>query len=305
MSLYYERDMDTARRMLYSRSADFKNFANITEEDKKRILALIETKKEDIKESYSKRTQFESTLYREGLLYVTSSSVFKYLHSFDERLFFLINLVDPALVSYYTYVTTELVSKRELKSITDAKKLDEAIELRRQQIIGLEDTIRSQVGFYDSELIKYEKAYHRAFVKEDHFLEDVKMSQIPFLLQFVQKISDFDKISDERYQALVEKAQMWLSLVTDSKDANSLAYNIISQNHLLKLHNAEECIVFFIIAIDPELRALRIYEEESKREKMEERMLAELGFLDMNLVKAEQLYHKKFTPDMKVSEWTV
>ncbi len=97
---------------------------------------------------------------------------------------------------------------------------------------------------------------------------------------------------------------MWLSLVTDSKDANSLAYNIISQNHLLKLHNAEECIVFFIIAIDPELRALRIYEEESKREKMEERMIAELGFFDMNLVKAEIAYHKKFTPEMKVSEWT-
>ena len=97
---------------------------------------------------------------------------------------------------------------------------------------------------------------------------------------------------------------MWLSLVADSRDANSLAYNIIKQNHLLKLRNAEECLIFFIAAIDPELKALKIYEEESRTDKMKERMQNELGFYDLNLVRAETLYHRRFTPDLKLSDWT-
>ena len=38
---------------------------------------------------------------------------------------------------------------------------------------------------------------------------------------------------------------------------------------------------------------------------MQERTLAELGFYNMNMVKAERMYHARFTPDMKISEWTI
>ena len=304
MTYANERNIETTKRMFYSRAVDFKNFTNITEEDKKRILELVELKRKGLKNNYSDQFGLGSTTYREGLVYVTSPGVFKLLKNFDEKMFFFINLVDPDLASYYTYVTTEILSKKDLKEITDEKDLEKAIELRRQQVAFLEDAIRGKIGFYDPELLKYEDLYRKAFIRENYFLEDVKISQVPFLLSFMNQIHSFDRISAERYECLNEKVQMWLSLVSDSKDANSLAYNIIKQNHLLKLRNAEECLVFFIVAIDPELKALRIYEEESKREKMEERMIAELGFFDMNLVKAEIAYHKKFTPEMKVSEWT-
>ena len=298
------RDIKTTQRMFYSRSVDFKNFTNFTAEDEKRIKALIEMKKQGLKIEYSDRIGVGFTTYREALEYVTSPGVFKVLKNFDEKLYFFINLVDPDLVSYYTYITTELLSKKDLEAINEKKDLDAAIELRRKQMAILEDSIRQKIGFYDPTLIKYEEIYRKAFIKENYFLEDVKISQIPFLLGFMNQIHNFDKVSPERYECLVEKALMWISLVTDSKDANSLAYNIIKQNHLLKLRNTEECLVFFIAAIDPDLRALKIYEEESKRERIEERTIAELGFYDPNLVKAEIIYHKKFTPDMKISEWT-
>ena len=304
MSFYNGRDVETTKRMFYSRNIDFNNFANITENDKKRILSLVDIKRKGIQAKNFGKVGVDSTVYREALDYVTNAGAYRNLKNFDEKVFFFINLVDPDLVSYYTYVTTEILSKKDLAAITERKDLDKAIELRRQQVALLEDQIRAKIGFYDPALIKYEDIYRKAFIKEEFFMEDIKISQIPFLLTFVNHIANFDKINDERFECLVEKAQMWLSLVADSRDANSLAYNIIKQNHLLKLRNAEECLIFFIAAIDPELKALKIYEEESRTDKMKERMQNELGFYDLNLVRAETLYHRRFTPDLKLSDWT-
>ena len=303
MSQYYGRNIVVLRQMLYSRGKDFKNFENITEEDKKRILELVSFKKKTIETDYYEYKNGEA--YRSALEYLTHSSVYKHLKSFDEKIFYLINLVDPDLQAYYTYIQSEITAKREIQAAEDPKDAERLKEIRNQQLSELEETIRKQLGFYDANLLKYEEKYRQAFVKEDHFIENVKVDYITSLLELLKYIKGFNSTSDERYQALNEKAQMWLSKVSNPKDANSLAYNIFKQNHLLNLRNIAESLTFFILAFDPELQALRIYEEESTMPKMEERSIAELGFYNPNLIKAERMYHTRFTPEMVVSDWTL
>ena len=303
MSIYTGRDLLTTQKMLYSRGSQFNGFEDITDEDKKRIIELVNNLKKAVEVKYNNNAN--STYYRVALDYLTHTSVNRSLKSFDERIFYLINAVDPHLQAYYLYIQREITAKKAIKEATDPKDVKRLQEIRAQQLAQLEDRIREELGFYDATLIKYEEKYRQKFVKEDYFVENVKVDFITSLLDLLRFIKGFKATSDDRYQALVQKAQMWLSKVSNPTDANSLAYNIFKQNHLLNLRNVEESLIFFILTIDPELKALRIYEEESTLEKMQERTLAELGFYNMNMVKAERMYHARFTPDMKISEWTI
>ena len=63
-------------------------------------------------------------------------------------------------------------------------------------------------------------------------------------------------------------------------------------------------LIFLILASDPNLDALKIYEEESRMPNVEKRIKEEFGYYNPELLTLEKKFHKRFCPDKELSFWT-
>lgn len=276
----YGRDINETKNMLYSRGKEFNGFESLTDEDQKRILEFAQMKIQDFKKSSITGIKTNRDLYIETVEALVKPGIYQRLKNFDEKIFFLINVVDPKLKCYNA-------------SIQTADNED------------LERSMTKAAGFYDKNLISYEDTYRKKFVKDQEFAQDIKKNYLNRIFIFLRPTYTFDKIKPERYQQIEELAKNWIASVNNPKDANSLAYSIFKQSNLLPVKSLEEIVCLFILCIDPDLNALRIYEEESDTAKLIERSISELGFYNKDLIEKEKTFHKVFMPNKVVSEWSL
>ena len=112
-------------------------------------------------------------------------------------------------------------------------------------------------------------------------------------------------MSTERFDQISKLALLWNASVNEEHKYTTCLYNLIYQYKLLGINSLEEKLLFFVCAVDPELKLLSIYEEESKTNIMKLRSLDEVGFYNPNLIKIEKTINKKFMPQKIVSEWSL
>lgn len=210
---------------------------------------------------------------------------------FDDKIAFLIQAIDPELSIYYHFLSVGYSN-----SSLEAESHKQALSI----IHFIEDT----VGIFDPNFLKYEEVYFQKVLKEGSILSGIKKEGSKKLLDSFHGITSFDEIKDIELQLLSKKAEQYFLTCKTPKDISTLCFNISNPNSVLELYDTTKKALFFILVIDPELTALRIYEEESTVEQMKERMIQTIGFYDENFIKLEEMYRKRFFPEMRISEWS-
>ena len=295
-------DLSVMRNQFYQRAVSFNGFRDITLEDVQGILSLIKERKSRVTKPTSIFISTGLDNYIQTLRYLLNPKIGLELRTIDERLIYLILATDPNFETFNSFLASNIISTHDIESAPAVEQKRLAKE-RENALSAYETQVRETIGFYDPRLLKYESILKKGLLKSSGFFQGVIIPSINGLLKKADNIESFDNISSnilERIKLLKEK---WCIEAKDPKDLNSLAYNILN-NREIRLYTPEEQILFFILVADPDLRLLTIYEEESKRDRINERALKEVGFVSNGLIKSEQLYHDKFEPEKQVSAWT-
>lgn len=298
--------VESFQNRFYLKERSSNGFSDLSEDRLAEIAKRVYKRQEMMEDSPIRRTERLSKLerYQKTLLYLTSPQIHLEYKSFDEKLAFLIMVVDPELVTYKEFLKINLMSTSELFKVEDRKERERLMDLRNQTVSGYESTVREKIGFYDPRLLKYEELFFKKFYNDKELVTDVRMNNQDTLMLRARFIKSFDSISDERYEELVELSQLLLSLVPDKYNTSLATYSVVDQKKLLGLKNSYEQLALFVLLVDSDLDMLRIYEEESRMQNVEDRIKEQFGYYNTVLLSLERKFHNRFCPDKKVSVWT-
>lgn len=298
--------VESFQNRFYLKERSSNGFSDLSEDRLSEIAKRVYKRQEMMEDSPVRRTERLSKLerYQKTLQYLTSPQIHLEYKTFDEKLAFLIMMVDPELVTYKEFLKINLMSSSELFKVEDRKERERLMDLRNQTVSRYESTVREKIGFYDPRLLKYEELFFKKFYNDKELVTDVRMNNQDALMLRARFIKSFDSISDERYDELVELSQLLLSLVLDKYNTSLATYSVVDQKRLLGLKNSYEQLALFVLLVDSDLDILRIYEEESRMQNVEERIKEQFGYYNTVLLSLERKFHNRFCPDKKVSVWT-
>lgn len=298
--------LDSYRTKLFQRERDSKRFLELSEEDLVLLSKKVYKKEEIMDDVLLQGTKNMSNLerYRRTLQYLTSPLIGLEFRTFDERIAFLIMMVDPNLVTFKEFLKTDLISLEEIEKVADDKEKCRLRNIRSQTISAYETSVREKIGFYDVKLLKYEELYFKRFFGEKELVTEVNSHNQDSFIKRSKLLKDFNSISDERYERLTDLAQIWLSVAPDKFNSKVATYSVTNQKKLLGLNNLAEQLTLFILLVDPNLNMLKIYEEECMIKNTERRTIEEFGYFNMDLISLERKYHDRFCPNKQVSIWS-
>lgn len=278
------------KRRFYSGDKDFSSFENVD--------SNMTDKVDRVSVSLFPESQYpkhSSKRYFAVLNFLMNSKNNKEFTSFDEKIVFLIRTIDPDLSVYFFLLSNGF-------SIHDENSV------KRQRCRELISFITRSIGILDTQFLKYEELYYFKFLKSSEFISNVNRDYSSVLFGTFKAVIEHDAlrdISDTQFQMIVRKADYYLENCENPRGINTVCFNMNNPNSPLELWNSLYKIIFFILVVDSDLRALTIYAEESNMEKIKERMMNELGFFHEDFIKIEELYRKRFFPGLRVSEWNL
>ncbi len=290
---HYDRKNDPVlmKRHLYDRSGEYKAFKDIDKNVMKRVRDKI------------KILDFNRLgCYIDTLKYLTNPSIHTEFPTYDERIFFLIQSVDPDLFMYKEFVSAGVISKAKIENASDFEEKEFLSNIRRNQLNDYISKVRNKMGFFDYKLLSYETDLCR-FLYKDKLNSSIKIDYIEKLFNKSNLINSFNNIDNDRLEKLNIISRQWYEKANNPKDYNTLAYNILTKSKALELDSYEEQLLLFIIVADPNLKLLDIYEEESKYNMIKKRSLVELGFYNKKLISLEKKYHERFYPEKKIKKF--
>lgn len=260
----------------------FNCFKDIDEETKQKITLLaqkfINTKFGDNKlENYLEVLLFLNS--SRGRFSTNPNGHTLFFRTYDEVVLFYIYCCDPDLITYKNSIFLDNNSQSYINNAT-----------------------RKELGFYNEKLLKYEKILFLETTK--NLVTGVRNKNTAYLTLIISTTHSFEKTTPERFSEIKLLAEKWIKNQIKGTELQTCSYNLVNQSDLLKLNSVEEKVIFFISALDPELEALSIYEEESRISSLKKRINEVLGFYYDNLFKLEQLYSKKFIPEKDSYSWT-
>lgn len=275
------------KKIFYSSSNEFLSFANL---DSKTISKIIDTISIIFPETEYPRNSLNR--YLSVLKYLMNSKENKDFHLYDEKIAFLIQAIDPELSIYWKLLTVGY-SIQEEEKIKD-EKADAIIRF-----------IEQTVGAFDTQFLKYEEIYFQKVLKDGNIYSHIQQDSSKKFFDSLKLITSFDNVKDIEFQILHKKAEEYLTMCENPQSLPTLCFNMDNPNSVLELYTIYYKAIFSILVLDPELNGLRIYAEESSIESVRERMIKELGFYHENFGRLEELYRRRFLPDLKISEWTL
>ncbi len=273
------------RKRFYSDSKSFHSFDDLAPDFNKKSDSIINARFSD--EQFPQKNWKK---YLSILTYLMNSKENKDFASFDEKIAFLIQAIDPELSIYFYFLGCGY-------SASASKESSHSIEN------GLIDFIQSTVGCFDTQFLKYEEIYFRKVLKPKHIISHIHSDFSSHFFENCQSIHSFEEIRQIEFQLLSKKADYYRINCETPHSINTLCFNMNNPNSILELWNIPYKIIFFILVIDPSLEALRIYAEESQISGVQKRMMEEFGFYHEDFIRLEEMYRRKFFPEMKISEW--
>lgn len=294
------------RKKFYQKENGSKRFLELSEEQLAILAKKIYKKQEMVADTLSHSTLQTLKLekYQETLQYLTNPLIHLELRTYDERLAYLIMMTDPNLVTFKEFLKIDLISMADISKVDDENERSRLIRLRNQTLSAYESFVRKQIGFFDAKLLKYEEIFFKRFFNEKELVTEVEINNQDRLITMAKSLQNFNSISDERYEELVDVAQTWLAVAPEKYNSKVATYSVTNQTKLLGLTSLEEQLTLFILLVDSDLDMLRIYEEESMMPMVEERIIEQFGYYNKDLLVLERKFHERFCPDKKLSIWT-
>ena len=298
--------IDYYRKKFYQKENSSKRFIELSEERLSEIKKNVQKNKDAMTDTGSQRLEKTSKYdaYEKTMQHLTNPYIHLDLKTFDERVAYLIMMSDPDLVIFREFLKLDLMSYDEISKVADEEEREQLRQRRKKMISKYEAIVREKIGFFDPKLLKYEDMFFKKFLNEKELITDVGTNNQSSLIIRAKLLKDFNSISDERYQELLDIAQTWLSLVPDKCNSKVATYSVINQKKLLGLNSVAEQLALFILLVDSDLDMLRIYEEESMMENISRRIIEQFGYFDQELLILEKKFHNRFCPEKVLSVWT-
>lgn len=167
----------------------------------------------------------------------------------------------------------------------------------------IEKKVRNALGFFDGKLLIYEKKYFDKFLKNHELIGDIRNDFTKELLTVGNNGTGIEEISSEDFQRINLKVMEWISIMGENATYQASAFQLLFQYRLLGVNRWSEKILFFVLAIDSNLDALRIYEEECYWDKAKKRIIDKLGFFNKDLLTIEREIDKNFLHLDIGAEW--
>ena len=280
--MLYPTTTTNNEKKLFDNKKIFNEFEFITQERKKEIDILVKKYKQGkiFKDKHNYLLTENYCVYAKTLEYLVNNNNGQ-LISLDEEVLFLINSVDSNCEMYEIYLSCP-------NDLTNKNK---------------ESIIRNKLGFFSPYLLKYEYYYMNKF--NQILLTNVNKDYSKNFVILAPMVKNFDEITDERFEQIQERVELYKEIPNISLTYQTCIYNILYQANILELNSMQEKLIFFINVIDPELTLLKIYSEESINNSIKQRAIDELGFFYKCLIKIELLYYKRFCPNKKISDWSL
>ena len=296
----------------YQRKHHTKQFKELTEEQIKKIKTEAETRK---KTFYNERaTNPKLDIYIKTLAYLTSPTVHMKYKTFDERMLFLIFTIDPELNIAKIYTQLPLITQYEEKHKPKFEELTEEeqkeyIEKRKKHNEVLKifnSTIFEQYSITDPDFVYFERVIYSKLLLSKQLATNIQANYTQELLDQGITVRSFERTTEEKYQNILKLVENYSINQPDYKNPNTVAFNLLRQNKLIGGDQTyKQMYLIFILTIDPELNALKIFYEETTWPRIKQRCINEMGFFHKELIRLEDLYHKRFIPEMKISDWQI
>lgn len=148
----------------YQKENNSKSFLELSEEQLSIVSKMVYKMQEKMSTTLSKKD--ENTKYQKTLEYLTNPLIHLDLKTFDERIAYLIMMIDPNLVTFKEYLKIDLISMKEIDKIEDENIRNYLKTIRKQTISAYENTVREKIGFFDIKLLKYEEMFFNKFFNE-------------------------------------------------------------------------------------------------------------------------------------------
>ncbi len=300
---YVNLDLPSLQKQFYSREVNFNYFKGLTDKDIKELSAKAQIRNERLKERIGFPNYIKLENYISVLRYLNNAKTSIDLDSFDKKILFFVLSVDPEFKAYDLYLKSRIVPIQEIELSTGIQQYY-AIETSKRAFKDYQSKVQEELGFYDSELLKYESLLKQTIMKDNHFLNGVNIPSKRSITRKADTIEDLNFINPMRLEAIKKLVERWYTEATDPSDLNSLAYNILNNKEVIPFLSDQEQVLLFTLVGDPDLKLLSIYEEESTQQKISERALNEVGFYSKGMINFEKLYHKQFEPEKQISSWT-
>ncbi len=290
-------EIEIARKRLYANWINFKSFDDIDEEELKRIKKLVKTANENLFASLPERQNLSDKIvrYLAVMRYLGSTNTNGELPTFDAKIIFLIEAIDPELEMYKAYLEQKVILKSQISSEEKLSKKMALTQRFNNQKGAIESNIRLKVGFYDTKLLGYEASYFKAIRCHEELIPVVNHAHFHKIESIFGEANGFKDISKEDNEKLILKAEDYISKY--GANINTLSFHLLYQPELLGLNSVDERVIFFILVMDKSLKILDIYNDESVWDEIKRRILDEVGYYNKDLVYLEKAYQEKFVPD--------
>ena len=275
------------QKKFYQNKVHFKKFADLTDERIAELEKEIERYKGVIANEKNTVDQYNRML---GALIYSKG------YTYDEKLYILINVMDPELNIYNLYRASNIMPVSLINEEDNDFVKRNLAEERNKQLDAYKARVRDEIGFFQNELVTYEQAYFKKF-KVNGLVMGNKLDESKKLFDIFKEIDSLI-ISDERYEAVLELAEKYQKDYPDVKFKDFI-YHVLHQSNVLGLKNNRERIIFCINVLDKDLRMYQIYEEENKWEVIEKRCKEEVGIKNKNFLYSECNYVKTYLPEVE------
>lgn len=271
---------------LYYHINGFKHFEDINDNIVYEILEMVDRFK-----SYNNHVGYEG--YKSAVSYLTSTCSCRNF-SFDTKTLFLILCCDPNLVHFYRFISTSIISLNEIEELTFGDEKDQAKMVRKKQLNQLEEDIKSQIGFYDSNLINFEFDFFKKFYSDKILLDNIKLDMMCVIRDLCSKHAMLKEISDKEITYLLDASDKYIKHLGGKKInvyGNTIAFNTFYQGEILGLFSNIQKLFFFISTIDRQCDAANLFSKSSTKETIYE-IENLIGFYDEKFIEAEKSYKK-------------
>ena len=275
------------RKKFYANDKEFSYFQNMDINALKKLNSIINSQFPDSIYPYSSYKRYIAVIE-----YLLNAKNQKNFASFDEKIIFLIQAIDPDLSIYFGFL-----------QVGYSPLLDEKEKAEKES--ALNALIEKVTGAFDPQFLKYEELYYLYFLKKEDIVSFVNSDYSSRFFPMLKTVSSFDNVNDNEYRFISRKADFFRNNCQDPYNINSICYNLSNPNSILEIWHQTYKIIFFILVVDPELDALKIYAEESNIVNIKARMIERFGFYHEDFIKLEELYRKRFFPELRVSEWNL
>lgn len=283
---------EIVRDKFFANDPKFKDFAEIDKDEIKRIKDLVKEEDQNFASAIaiSEIKNYKLARYVVVLKFLASHKTNIQLPTYDAKIVFLIEAMDPEMAMYDIYQENQ-------KSNVFPNHINEKAK-DRKGIDKITNKIRNELGFYDRKFLEYEVRYITRFILKFNKYVDPSIWH-KFQLSCLS-LKNFDELDSYQNDDIILKSTDYLDKYNKPPYKN-LCYQLLCQPQLLGVKTAYEKALFFILVMDKDLRMLYIYEEASTWNEIEDNIRDEFGFFSKRMVLLEKEYQRRFYPDLDTS----